>query len=116
MQNFKSKIKVVVALSIGSNVVTFFVKIAEMTMARLTNVYFPLVESQKSGENIGWTWSIWTSYWIYFDGRFCFFVTFGKIDDWIAWEVDLKIRIDLMKTILVKVSLNNKILNMSVRN
>ena len=29
-----------------SNVVTFFVKIAEMTMARLTNVYFSLVESQ----------------------------------------------------------------------
>ena len=37
------------------NVVTFFVKIAEMTMARLTNVYFSLVESQKSHVNTGWT-------------------------------------------------------------
>ena len=34
------------AQCIPTNVVTFFVKIAEMTMARLTNVYFSLVESQ----------------------------------------------------------------------
>ena len=37
------------------NIVTFFVKIAEMTMARLTNVYFSLMESQKSRVNTGWT-------------------------------------------------------------
>ena len=35
------------------NLVTFFVKIPEMTMARLTNVYFSLVESQKSRVDTG---------------------------------------------------------------
>ena len=41
--------------NVTSNLVTFFVKIPEMTMARLSNVCFSLVESQKCRVNIGWT-------------------------------------------------------------
>ena len=70
------------------NLVTYFVKISEMAVANLTIIHYFLVESQTSRENIGWTWSIWSSFWIYFDETFCFLITFGKIADWIESEVD----------------------------
>ena len=73
-----------------TNLVTYFMKIAEIAVPQNTTISSSLVGSQTFSVKDGWTWSIQSLHYIYFDEIFCLWknsVLFWLLDQ--IW-LDLK--------------------------